>query len=388
MSSHSGVTRGGVESAIATAVRAGWGDWFPGRAAPPSWQPRLLTRRPGAALYVVPCGDGQSPAGVLAKVRTAGPREGNEPLRAPDRPMLTTGPLSDSEATAREFRGLVGIQSVLDVGAGPIASSVRAVRPLALLEDRDTILMDLVDGVSLRDRLVARTRLVPRRRAAGVLDLSEPFHGVGAWLRVYQDATVLDGLTPRHGSRPDVVAQFLAFDDYLTAHLGPRLFPHLGRRGADLAEAVLPERLDLAVAHHDFAPRNVLLGRDGLLSVIDPLWRWAVPAQEDLCRFLVGVRLLGLQVHTRGLAFPRADLHRLESGLVAGYYGDRVPWSQLRCYEALILLDKWAALVSRSSSGVKGRAQGLSLRSAAGFIAREVVRALEAGEGAPSTPRA
>ena len=48
----------------------------------------------------------------------------------------------------------------------------------------------------------------------------------------------------------------------------------------------------------------------GRIVVLDPLARWAVPAQEDLCRFLVGVQLNGLQVHTHGAGYREETLAR------------------------------------------------------------------------------
>jgi hypothetical protein len=125
----------------------------------------------------------------------------------------------------------------------------------------------------------------------------------------------------------------------------------------------------------------LLLHEDGGIGVIDPLRRWAVPAQEDLCRLLVGMRLVGLQVHTRGLAIDRDRLDRLQAAAIRGYYGGDVPWAVLRCYEALLLLDKWSALVSRNQGpGRRTKVLAGSLRLASRYISAEVGRVLDAGE--------
>ena len=375
-----------MDSHVEAAIRARLSDhaeeWFPGRRAPSDWHAQLLSTRPDAELYVFRLADSGTPGGVLAKIRSSRPDgvgSGASPGRAPARPMLTAGPLDRHEATTREFQGLTRIDAALRHADGRF----RAVRPLALLPEHDAILMDFVPAPSLRDDLVRRSRLVPSRSGAPTGDTTEPWHQVGRWLRSYQEATPSDGLVRRHDARQEVIDQFLAYDDHLTQRLGSRTFGGLGRRAAELAEAVLPQSVPVAPGHHDFAPRNVLVADDGRISVIDPLWRWAVPAQEDLCRFLVGMRLLGLQVHTHGLAFDRTELERLQDRVVAGYYGSSVPWAQLRTYEVLILLDKWAALVARGSGkGAQRRVLGLSLRFATGFIAGEVIRVLEAAEDA------
>lgn len=368
---------GDSEAAIATSVRERWEEWFPGRPAPLSDRPSLLAARPGARLYVVRAGGPGQPAGLLAKVRTADPPGPGRFRNGSTRPTLTADPVDAAEATSREYRGLASIQSAF---AEP-NTEFRSVRPLSLLQEHNMIMMDFLEGRSLRDRLVAGSRFFPDGGAPFRDDPEAPWHRVGAWLRRYQAGTPTSGLTPRHTTRRQVVDQFHAYDEFLSSRLGEQTFARLGRRGAELAEAALPPQLEVAVGHHDFAPRNVLLGHDGRVSVIDPLWRWAAPAMEDLCRFVVGMRLLGLQVHTHGLAIDQGRLRGLQDAVIAGYYGETVPWARLRCYESLILLDKWAALVARTDRrGVRSRALGMSLRLATGYIAREVRQVLDDGE--------
>jgi hypothetical protein len=367
-----------ADHAIVGRVEERWPIWFPDHPAPSVDRWRLLMRRPGARLYVLRT-DTEPPVGVLAKMRVGGrhhPVTGPPPPRAL-RPTLGHGRLDDRQAADREHRGLGTWFSAF----GEADAEVRPVRPLDLLEDHDTILMDLVAGRSMRDDLVASSWLVAGRRPMPG-DTDERWRRVGSALRRYQE-TPPDTLVERQATRHAVVEQFLAYDDYLTARLGPDRFPALGRRGARLAASVLPERLLLVPGHHDFAPRNMLVGDDGRVSVIDPLWRWAVPAQEDLCRFLVGMRLLGLRLHTHGLAFRDRELDRLRDRVVEGYGHDMVTAAELHTYEALLLLDKWAAMVAKGAGGGAGnRITGLSLRLASSYVADEVRRTLEAGERA------
>jgi aminoglycoside phosphotransferase (APT) family kinase protein len=106
----------------------------------------------------------------------------------------------------------------------------------------------------------------------------------------------------------------------------------------------------MTVGHGDYAPRNAFIGGDGRIAVFDPMTRWLVPCYEDLCRFLIGIRLLGLQVHTHGAAYGRDELERREQEVIRGYFAEeQVPSAELRCYQLLILFDKWSALVEVSN---------------------------------------
>jgi hypothetical protein len=86
-----------------------------------------------------------------------------------------------------------------------------------------------------------------------------------------------------------------------------------------------------------------------------------VPVYDDLCRFVVGLRLIGEQVHTHGLAFPSATLDTLEEAALTAYLERSSDRPALRAYQLLILMDKWTAMIDNPRSGVAGR---LARRSA------------------------
>jgi hypothetical protein len=171
---------------------------------------------------------------------------------------------------------------------------------------------------------------------------------------------------------------FEAYAQFLTDRLGPRSVRELAARGAELATLTLPDSLPTAVGHGDYAPRNVFRLPDGRVTVFDPLARWAVPTYEDLCRFLVNVRLMGLQLHTHGAAYSADWVESLERDVLRGYRaeGGDAPEPALRCYELLILLDKWSALVDLSG-GVRGRLRRGSLSAASGYLRGQAGRLLE-----------
>ena len=156
--------------------------------------------------------------------------------------------------------------------------------------------MSFVDAPTLRSALLALSRL---RRSRGRLDDAVAGCALaGSWLRTFQERSGESDRPVRQGSREEVIHQLRAYGEFLDS----RPWRRVATAGAARVTQLLPHALPVTVGHGDFAPRNMLL-RDGLLTVIDPLPRWQVPVYDDLCRFLVGIRLIGEQVHTHGLAF-------------------------------------------------------------------------------------
>jgi aminoglycoside phosphotransferase (APT) family kinase protein len=151
----------------------------------------------------------------------------------------------------------------------------------------------------------------------------------------------------------------------------------VARRGAEIAEAVLPEHLPLAVGHGDYAPRNVFLRTDGRVSVFDPMLRWSVPRYEDLARFLVALRLSGNQVLTQGATHAAGDLDSRERAVVDGYGGgEKLPLAELRCYQLLITLDRWSALIGSRPESWRRRIQLAPVQFASGYLRGEAERLL------------
>jgi hypothetical protein len=253
-----------------------------------------------------------------------------------------------------------------------------AVRPLDHLADHDAILMEYVDAPTLRDVLVRSSRFSPRLGRGRPRGHEDAWLRVGAWQRAFQRQVPGDGLPVRQGTRNDVVDRFEAFETFLADRLGPRAVGEAARCGAVLAAGVLPAHLPLAVGHGDYAPRNVFLLQDGRLAVFDPLARWRVPHYEDVCRFLVAMRIQGVQVHTHGAAYGAGELDRRERAVIEGYCGgDAGRVSHLRCYQLLITLDKWAALVDTPARSWPGRLRNASLHGAAGYLRKETERLVE-----------
>jgi hypothetical protein len=371
-----------VEPAILRSVTEHAGEWFPGVSTRPTVSLRQLVNRPRAALYAVHL-DGSPAPCVLAKVRRDS-LASETGVWAGTRPRLAVGPLPGSELVALEYAGLRAIEASL----GPAHPEFAAVRPLAHLVDAGTILMDYVDARTLRQVLLGQSRLTRWRRTAGPAETDELWRRVGAWLRLYQRSVPTEELSARQATRDEIVERLAALDRFLTDRLGRRRLGNAVGRGIELAARALPDRLSMAVGHGDFAPRNVFVLRGGRLAVFDPMPRWAVPRFEDLSRFLVSTRLLGIQLHTHGAAFSEDSMARRERLVIEGYVGNQdLPLAELRCLQLLVALDHWSALVDTPGAGTRRRVRQISARSATGYLRREtqrVVGLLEAELGGSS----
>lgn len=367
-----------VRQAIADRVARDVESWFPGTppCAPVHVRPFGSRRR--SQLYAVSVGQPTAAPVIVAKVRTPHSATGGRAGR-PRRPTLAPAAVDEEELTSREYAGLRLLQATFSDGDARFG----AVRPLAHLEAHNTILMGFLPGPTIRDLILRSSRLCPARYRPRDPTPDDLLPRVGGWLRKFHDGAPTGHYPARQATGRDVVAHFSAVEEHLGRRLGRR-FGDLAGAGSALAADVLPPgALPLKPGHGDFAPRNVVVEDSGRLVVIDPLIRWAVPAPEDLCRFLVGLRLLGLQVHTQGAAFGAGELDRWEQLVISGYYGDRVPVATLRCHQLLILLDKWSAMLEparRGSwrTGVTTVSQALATR----YVRREARRVLRLARSA------
>lgn len=363
-----------VEAALVDRVRQRAREWFPELVfggepgAEPRVELRVVSDRPRSRLYAVSLDPGSSSAQVLVKVRQV---DGDPVEGAADRrPTLATGRADAAEMTRREHDALVAIARSVD---GDPRFAV--VRPLDVLPEHRAIFMDFVAAPTLRQVLARESRLVRPLRARADGDGGETWRRAGAWLAAFQRWQPT-GLPARQRDRDDVVGRFRAYQEHLTREVGRSGAADLAARGAELAGAALPASLPLAVGHGDYAPRNVFLHADGRIAVFDPLARWRVPVYEDVCRFSIGVRLLGLRLHTHGLAFAPGRVHEVAEQVLQGYLVEAgVLERELRCYELLVLLDKWSALLSGGGSW-PARARSGSVRLASRFVRQEAERAL------------
>jgi hypothetical protein len=361
-----------VEQALEDHVAARAETWFPELGRAPGVSLRSLSVRPRCSLYVVRLEDGTAVRSVVAKVRRAEADGGPAPQR-PSRPRLRTSAATVHELTALEYEGLTTIVSVV----GPEHPSFGSVRPLAHLPAQSALVMEHVALPTLRAGFVAERRTATGRSRRRDVPPTVAWHNAGAWLRTFHDSAPTRGRPLRQPTRSSVVERFHAYGEFLSARVGGRSVGDLAAVGAECAGDLLPETLPLVVGHGDYVPRNMFVDRSGRITVFDPMPRWQVPRYEDLCRFIVGLRLSGLQVHSHGGAYSQSELRRREDLFLGGYFGvDAVPSAAVRTYQLLIVLDKWSALLDSADSrtGWRTSASRVMMGTANAFITREARR--------------
>ena len=239
------------------------------------------------------------------------------------------------------------------------------------VEPSGAIVMERVHGTPMTHILQAHHRLGTRRSPARLLNVARH---AGLWLREFHSVSVPPAVV--HRARRD---EFIDWMERYCAYLGESMgaaarFREIAHAARDAAEAALPSKLPTAVAHSDFAKRNVIVQGQDRVLVLDTIARRHAPIYEDLASFTVGVRFGRLQLQTYGLAFSPALLGAIDDAFLEGYFRPApVPADAFRVYELLILLDRWAAVLTWGSRGPFGRpAQLVATR----LLEREVRRAV------------
>ncbi len=216
------------------------------------------------------------------------------------------------------------------------------------------LVIERVHGTPLNRLFATQHRLRPGRRHGPLLDA---VRRTGAWLREFHSVAVETAVT--HRATRD---EFLDLIDHHVSYLAqrgrsPTFLGAVRDSARSAAEAVLPYDLPLAVAHSDFAMRNVLVQQHGRVVVIDTLARRRAPIYEDLATFVIGARSVKPQMYSRGLAFSRSLLDAVERSLLLGYGGESPGLSnQLAAYEPLLVLDRWVAMAAAGSASSRAAA--------------------------------
>ncbi|HEX6248371.1 MAG TPA: hypothetical protein VFZ64_10910 [Nocardioidaceae bacterium] len=362
-----------VLATVAAEASRRAGEWFPDLdAGRVRVRPVSSDARARCFLHMVDLDDGRLVRPVVVKVRHSVPQ-----LRRLDRyesrPVLTPErTLSDAESARLEYDALRDIERAV-APAEPGRFGV--LRALAWLPEESGIVMDLVREPTLRDRLLRTSRLQRRPRAPMP---ATPWHNAGAWLRVFHDEVPGHGLPTRLAHRDQVAALMGEQAAFLGEQLGdPPALRRVRETACELVGA-FPSELPLAAGHGDFVANNMFASENGRVTVFDPLPRWRVPRYQDLATLTVGLRALPLNATSQGLAFGPEDLPRYERAFLAGYFGEDVPVSAVRVYQLVVLLDRWAALVSKTTRGGAARSgvRAARVRLTSRFLQRECGRLL------------
>jgi hypothetical protein len=293
--------------------------------------------RPRSRIYRLRLTGTRGTHGVFVKEPNLGAASALEGATVlPARPRLVQ-PADPAERYQAEHASLIRVEAALkgtDVRFG-------VVRPLDFIASRSAIVAAELREPSLRDLLTGHTRLHLYRRST---DLAPAFEHAGAWLRCYH-ALDAPWAIERHATR----RALLDFAEAVGAYLGEvqadeKFFREAISTLAHAASAALPDELELAVGHGDFATRNMLVGAAGRVYVTDMAMRWRTARYEDLAYFMVALRTPRAQALAGGGLFSEASLTAWEHSLLMGYFPDETPPSKaIRIYQLVMLLDKWAS---------------------------------------------
>lgn len=333
-----------VPSLVATRAAA----WYPelaGRDLQTSVEHH--SRRPQSEIVVVRVTDGVAARKVLVKaVFPLAGVSGVSGAFATERPRLGLSSAADLADKHRyEWRALERAWRAMTAGA----PGLDAVRPLAHLDDDRTIILEYLPAATLRDRLWHGSRIDPRTRET---ELPTLLRRVGRWIATFHDLG--DDVEAKRSTAGGLAEAAAEYGRFLTGHEPA----HALAGPVASALAGLSEPLRLGLGHGDLAPRNVFVDRAGAVTIIDPLGRWRVPVEEDLAALLIDLRTSGAQTVLGGRAFPRSTLAALEAAFLEGYGENGVPVDRprLEAVTGLVLLDRWAATLSRPTPTARSRA--------------------------------
>jgi Ser/Thr protein kinase RdoA (MazF antagonist) len=295
---------------------------------------RRWRKRPSSTLYEFEVrGPGRSRVLLIKRARIAPEQPGLGLPPVEDRPRLA--PFIDpARRRWLEYRALAAVERQFDRGD----ARYRALRVYDFIPERQAIVMELADGPTLREKVLGASFPWVRPR------LDRAFENAGAWLRAFHALREPAG-EPRHTT----AISFIEVVGDLAGHLGdtldePAFFRQVAVRLTERARVVLPAQLPLGLGHGDYAARNVLVGPNDRVTVIDIAANWRAPIYEDIAYFIIGIEAAWVQLVSQGWLIARNDLQRYRESFLTGYFGrDPVPRREVRLYEALLLLDRWVA---------------------------------------------
>lgn len=231
------------------------------------------------------------------------------------------------------------------------------IRILDLLSRYSAIVMEEAKDPSLRQLFAQASFSLPRGKSS--VELEAAFRNAGAWLHAYHALHTRVQAETRHARRADFIESITQFTDFLTEAVGDaRFFQQVALTTTGQALDALPEGLPLGLGHGDFAMRNILVGPQGRVTLLDTLARWRTPIYEDIAYFLIALKTTWPQVLSQGLAFSASRLAHYEREFLSGYFGpEPVDLGVIRLFEIQALLDKWSATTVRLYPSWQGRLQ-------------------------------
>ena len=285
--------------------------------------------------YVVQASEMESRA-VLVKVRHA------------EKMNLSQATINEKmgQEARDEYETLMELQSIFSREEN--SSLFFTIRPLALYEDLNAVVMEEADLRTLRSFFRSPKMLVEgqaRRTFEGYLELA------GRWLRIFHDGNgwageglILDE-TPYENARQNL--------DRIKPHLSQKDQWLLGNLLDNLYKMHRSRIVPYCILHDDFNSANIFVTRDGRICSFDP-HNQPGPLYIDLAKIITDVETYRIQVITNGLWVRYPRLQTFHASLLRGYFGlESVDQSTLSLFRLLSLMEKWkdAEVKFESSAG-------------------------------------
>lgn len=256
-------------------------------------------------------------------------------------------PLLFPKTELREMHRLQysALKSIYEYFTGLGMKHLGAIRVLDYLPQFQAVFTEESSDTSLRDLFLRDSRF---RSPFKQGKLSVSFQNTGIWLRMYHRMPKHKDVKVRHQHRDDFAEAISTLADYLVKTLGDEpFFKETASMIIHKGQEVLPESLPLGLGHGDYAMRNILIGPNARVTVLDTFAKWRTPIYEDIGYFLNGLKISYPQIISQGLAFNTAQLAAYERAFLNGYFGEEpIPHPAIKLYEAFALLDKWSSSIA------------------------------------------
>lgn len=222
-----------------------------------------------------------------------------------------------------------------------------AIRVLDYLPQYNAIFTEESNDPRLRQIFLRNNRL---SSAFTHDELITAFQNVGVWLRIYHTMPKEADVKIRNPHRDDYIDAIIKLTDFLERALRDKsFFQKTASIVIDRGRIALPELLPLGLGHGDYAMRNILIGSNARVTVLDTFAKWRTPIYEDIGYFLNELKMSYPQVVSQGLAFSSDQLAAYECAFLKGYFDRQtIPYAAIRLYEMMALLDKWSSAVAKS----------------------------------------
>jgi hypothetical protein len=305
---------------------------------------QLLSKqeRPSAMLYRFKVGTQAQNRSVFVKVPLRLTGNARNSRNTYEKPQL----FPKTEPRDMHWLHYTALKSIYDYYTSLDKEQLGAIRVLDYLPQYHAIFTEESSDPKLRDLFFRENRL---RSPFGHAQLSIAFENVGMWLRLYQMMPKDKDVHVRHQGRNDYIDALTTITDFLAKTLNKgSFFKEITSKFIDQARQALPESLPLGLGHGDYAMRNILVGPNSRVTVLDTFAKWRAPVYEDIGYFLTDLKMSTPQVLSHGFAFRSNQLATYEQAFLKGYFGQGpIPYPAIRLYEALALLDKWSSRTAR-----------------------------------------